>query len=337
MSPALAADALPRLIAERALQPSGDPALEAAVVRLVAAAGESLRALLFFGSRRTRAAHADAWSAYDVIVVVDGYLSFYSRARAAGLVAKRPSWLALLSRVLPPTQVSLRFPDADVRVKASVIDERVLVRETSPRRRDHFCIGRLFQPTTLLFARDEAARRSALACLASAVRETWAWSRPWLPERIDADAYGRSALHTSMRFELRPEPGGRAEQLWSAQRALQAPVFEALLLELAAAGELMPAGEAGRAGWSARRQVGRLERLRLELYFRLSMARATLRWFKHMLSFEGWLDYIVHKASRHTGETIQLSERERRYPLVFLWGRVFRHLAATRRRGGARR
>jgi len=72
------------------------------------------------------------------------------------------------------------------------------------------------------------------------------------------------------------------------------------------------------------------ERLRLRGYFAVSIARATARWFKHVASFEGWLDYIVRKASRHTGQSIELSARERRWPLVFLWGRVFRYL---RRKG----
>jgi hypothetical protein len=129
---------------------------------------------------------------------------------------------------------------------------------------------------------------------------------------------------------VRPEPPGRAAQLGAAQRELQTPVIEALLGELAAEGEL--AAVAGAPGtWSARRPVGWLERLRRKLYFRRSMARATVRWVKHVLSFEGWLDYIVQKASRHGGEELPLSERERRYPLLLLWGRVFRYLAKARK------
>jgi hypothetical protein len=61
------------------------------------------------------------------------------------------------------------------------------------------------------------------------------------------------------------------------------------------------------------------------------MARASVRWIKHVVSFEGWLDYIVQKASRHAGQELQLSERERRYPLLLLWGRVFRYLASARK------
>jgi hypothetical protein len=45
-----------------------------------------------------------------------------------------------------------------------------------------------------------------------------------------------------------------------------------------------------------------------------------------VVSFEGWLDYIVRKASRHAGQPIELTPRERRFPLLLLWGRVWRYL-----------
>jgi len=329
MSTALLAAPLARAVYERTLTPSDDAALDAAARRLVAAAGDSLRGLLFFGSRRTGAARADAWSAYDLFVVVERYRPFYAALAAARLTGKRPWLLALVSRLLPPTQCSLRFAAEGVHVKASVIEQKALTRETGPRRRDHFCIGRLFQPMRLLHARDEAARDAILSCLESSLRETWDWARPWLPSPFDAAGYGLSALSTSMRWELRPEPEGRAAELWAAQRELQVPVVEALLAELAAAGELVAALAPG--SWSARRPTGRFERLRRELYFRVSMARATVRWLKHVVSFEGWLDYIVQKASRHGGAELRLSERERRFPLLLLWGRAYRYLAKVRK------
>ncbi len=329
MSSALLAPALARAVFERTLTPCDDAALDAAVRRLVAAAGASLRGLLFFGSRRTGAARADAWSAYDLFVVVERYRPFYAALAAAGLTGKRTWLLALVSRVLPPTQCSLRFAPEGVHVKASVIEQKALTHETGPGRRDHFCIGRLFQPMRLLHARDAAARDAILACLESSLRETWDWARPWLKSPFDAAGYGLSALSTSMRWELRPEPAGRAAELWAAQRELQIPVLEALLAELAAAGELVVASAPG--SWSARRPTGRLERLRWELYFRVSMARATVRWLKHVVSFEGWLDYIVQKVSRHGGAELRLSERERRFPLLLLWGRAYRYLAKVRK------
>jgi hypothetical protein len=102
-------------------------------------------------------------------------------------------------------------------------------------------------------------------------------------------------------------------------------VLEALLGELEACGELAPVPGAARE-WAPTRPVGAGERLRRELYFRRSIVRSTSRWLKHTVTFEGWLDYIVRKASRHTGESIELTGRERRWPWIFLWGRLFAYL-----------
>jgi hypothetical protein len=324
-----------RAVAERALSASDDPALDAAVGRLVAVAGDTLVGLVFFGSRRTGAARRDAWSAYDVFVVVQGYRAFYEALRRGGLTGKSPALMAPVSGWLPPTQFSLRFEDLGVHVKAAVLRLDTYRRETSPGRRDHFCIGRLCQPTRLLHCRDEEARGHLLEGLVQGHRETWRWARPWLPPSFDAGAYGLSGLRTSMRWEVRPEPSGRAEALWEAQRPLQAPVFEALLHELAARGDLAPVPGAC-SQWAPLRPVGARERLRLELYFRRSIVRSTSRWLKHTVTFEGWLDYIVRKASRHTGEPIELTDRERRWPWVFLWGRLFAFFRAKNRKGSPR-
>ena len=326
------ASSLHEAVAQRALSAGEDASLAAAVSRLCAAAGDTLDALVFFGSRRTGAARADAWSAYDVFVVVSDYRSFYEAMARCGLSGKSPRPLAALSGWLPPTQYSIRFRAPDVHLKTAVIRTDTFHRETSSARTDHFCIGRLFQPSRLLHPRDATRCAPFVDDLVSAHRLTWEWVRPFLPPRFDAATYGATALGVSMSWEVRPEPAGRALALWEAQRAEQAPVFEALLGELAARGEVARAADG--TSWTPTRPVRFLEREGLKMYFRRSMARATVRWVKHMLSFEGWLDYIVRKASRHTGEEIELSEREQRWPWLFAWGRVIRYLRTKDGRGG---
>jgi hypothetical protein len=136
-----------------------------------------------------------------------------------------------------------------------------------------------------------------------------------------------------MRWKFGPS-AGRADA-WEAQRELQVPVFEALLGELEARREVTPVS--GRAGWfRPARPVRAIERLQLYTYSRRSIVRATSRWLKHTVTFEGWLDYIIRKASRHGGETIELTDRERRWPLVFLWGRAFRYLRTKNRKESPR-
>ncbi|HXB53651.1 MAG TPA: hypothetical protein VN461_02645 [Vicinamibacteria bacterium] len=305
-------------------------AAAAAAQVLAQAAGAELRGVVFFGSRRTEAG-ADPWSAYDFFVLTRAYRGFYSALRKAGKVKRSPAVLALLNALLPPSQVSLWLgtPDAPLHAKCSVLSFTAFLRETSRRRHDHFCIGRLFQPSEIVHAADEATAERILDGLVSAHEETYRWVRPWLPAQFDAEAYGRTLLRVSMAREIRPEPPGRADALWEVQRREQGPVYALLLETLAAGGELRPSGEAP-GTYQLVRPVSAAERLGIQAYFAWSLLRATARWGKHVFTFEGWLDYILRKARRHVGEEIVLSPRERRWPLLFLWPRFFRYL---RRRG----
>jgi hypothetical protein len=279
--------------------------------------------VVFFGSRRTSAERADPWSAHDFFVLVRSYPAAYAALRRSGKTGKGPRLMALLNVFLPPNQVSLRLGDPVIHAKCSVISLAAFLRETSSRRRDHFCIGRLFQPSQVLSAADPETSRSIVAALVSAHAETYRWVRPWLPERFDAEAYCRTALRVSLGREIRPEPEGRAEALWAAQREEQTVVYARLLEELAARGELRPVDP---GTFALVRPVTAGERLRLEAYFAWSLVRATARWLKHMLTFENWLDYILRKVARHTGEEMVLTPRERRMPLLFLWPRLLRFL-----------
>ena len=319
-------------VARAALRPRAIPLLPrpeaAAALALDALCPGSVVGVLFFGSQRTRA-NPDHFSAYDFVVVIEAYLPFYRALHAATRVRRGSVLLAALNTVLTPNQISLRLPDgrgAQLHAKCSIFTLDHLRRETSPRRRDHFTIGRLFQPVEVLWARDDAAREALLDALASACALTYTWSRPWLGPSFEVEDYLRTLLRVSMGREIRPEPTGqRTFALHEAQREEQIPVYRALLEGLREDGDLLAAGEDERS-YALARAVGFAERFRLTAYFRLSLVRATLRWFKYMLTFDDWLDYLLRKVRRHTGQDIQISARERKHPLVFLWPKVFHYL-----------
>jgi hypothetical protein len=147
--------------------------------------------------------------------------------------------------------------------------------------------------------------------------------RPWLPERFDVGTFCRTFLRVSYSAEIRPEPEGRAEALWEAQRDYLSAVYGVLLRELQAAGELVLLAP---DTYGLARAAGTTERLRLSAYFWRSKIRATLRWAKYVVTFDDWLEFILRKAARHSGQAFDLTPRERRFPLIFLWPRVFRYL-----------
>jgi hypothetical protein len=310
----------------RALAPPLRPEREAARA-LSALAPESVSGVVFFGSQRTKAS-PDQHSAWDFFVVVDAYRPFYDALGRASRVRRPPSLLAALNARLPPSQISLRLPDGrggELHSKCTIMSLAHLKRETSSHRCDHFTMGRLFQPAEVLFARDDAAAGALLEALAASAAGTFTWGRPFLPARFDTETYLRTLLRMSMTREIRPEPTERrADALHEAQRDEQVPVYAALLEGLARDGEVV--AEGAPIVFTLARPVGLLERFRVGLYFRVSMVRATLRWFKYILTFDDWLDYIARKAERHTGQKIELTPRERAHPLLFLWPRLLRYL-----------
>jgi hypothetical protein len=318
-------ETLRRAVAARVRPAAGRPEVEAVARAVVDAGGTAVRSVVFFGSRKTKA-RPDAYSAYDLFVVLSAYTPFYRSLREKGRLRHRPAVGAALNAWLPPNQVSIPVTLEDgtrVLAKCAVVGEAALRRGTSPARKDHFIAGRLFQPTELLYAAGPEAEEAVLGALVSAHALTYEWVRPWLPPRFAVADYCRALLRVSYAGEIRPEPEGRAEALWRAQEDYLRPVYT-LLLEALREDGLLRELEPG--VFALARPATGGERFRARLYFQRSLVRATARWAKYVVTFEDWLEFLLRKARRHSGQQIELTERERRLPLIFLWPRVIGYL-----------
>jgi len=267
-------------------------------------------------------------SAYDLMLVCEKPREFYGAMGRAGFLHRSPRLLALVDDWLPPTQIRLA-QGAGV-VKASVLSAAALERATSPARKDQFVAGRLFQDVHVVWARSAESVSLVEGAIASARRITLDWVTPDLPDRFDASTYVRQLFRTSFRFEVRPETPGRADALFEAQAERLVGPFERVLEDLAAGGRLRTE-EPG--VFSLPAPPAQNELFRRRLFLQWSRVRATARWPKHAVTFDGWLDYIVRKAERHSGETIVLTPLERRFPFILLWPRVFKFLARQRGKG----
>jgi 1-acyl-sn-glycerol-3-phosphate acyltransferase len=148
--PGLVPPAVAEAVRARSLSAGAHEGTRAAQA-LAEAAGGEVDAVVFFGSRKT-GARPDPHSAVDFFVVVRDEKRFYRALRAAGLIGRRPGLLAALGRVLPPTSISLLLPgrEGSVRSKSAVVSRRAFERDTSQARRDHFTLGRLFQPAEVV-------------------------------------------------------------------------------------------------------------------------------------------------------------------------------------------
>jgi hypothetical protein len=307
-------------------QPVGPEAIRLAQ-HLVRAFGPATVALLHYGSHTQREG-AGPDSAWDFFVIVDDYRPAY-HALAASLPRRFPARRgAFLNRILPPNVLSVTDPSDGRLAKCCVLTVHDLARACSPGPADHFVRARLFQQSHLVWARDQAAHDQASDAIDSARWETFRWGRPFLPARFDARGYGHTLLAVSYAAEIRPEGAQHVDVLLDAQGATLMPLFETLLAHLAARGELTSVGH----GYRVTHPAGPLTRGFARVWFGWSKLRATLRWLKYVALYDDWLEYVLRKVERRSGVVLELTERERRWPLIFLWPKALRFI--TRRHGG---
>jgi hypothetical protein len=315
-------DGMREAIFSRSVPRDRSPVVAAAVSAIVNQGGPTVRAILFFGSRKSQAG-PDSHSPWDFMVLVDDYRDFYLSLEKAGALHRSPALLWRLNRILPPSVIALRGEMAGLNLKCPVFSMRDFARQTSISRHDHFLLGRLFQPVEIVYANGVAAMDDVVDGLVRASLLTFAWGRSWLHGRFDAATYCKTLLRISYGAEIRPEPSSRIMTVWQAQGESQLPVYSKLLAGLRLLGEL---DEPEPGIYSLLQPVTWGKRVRNLCYFRWSLVRSTMRWWKHVITFQGWLDFIVYKARRHSGQNIVLTPRERRFPLILLWPRVIRYL-----------
>lgn len=306
------------------------PATAFLTEQLASIFGATALALLHYGSRaQGRVVRPD--SAFDFFIVVTNYPEAYRAATFALGPRCRPRLAVVLARLLPPNAMSVRRsgPFGEQEAKCLIISERDFQRECSARARDHFVQARMAQRVLLTWARDLASAAAVLRCVRQARDRTFDWARVFLPPSFDLPGYGRTLIDVSFAHEIRAEAKGHGEVLFSAQRSLLSGIYEPLLARLAERGVLERHGD----HYRQRRPPSAVTRVLVRSYFHRSKLRTTLRLLKHPFLYDNWLEYITRKIDRSTGQRIELTERERRRPLIFIWPRVVRYVRSRPQRG----
>lgn len=325
--------------------PLADPALRAALTadldavptprtarlaaHLARAFGPTTRAIIHYGSHAQRS-DARPESAHDFFIIVERYADAYRSLAASGGTTVRPRLAALLNHVLPPNVVAVTERDVEppLHAKCAILSVDDLRRACSRRARDHFTQGRLFQQVQLVWTSDPAARAVVVGALLEARARTFEWGRPYLPAGFDAETYCRVLLDTSYAAEIRPEGRERVVALIGAQRETVVRMYDALLQHLAAKRIVAKHGKV----YTDLHPPGRWAKFRAAMYFRRSKRRATARWLKYIVLYDDWLDYILLKVARRSGVSVELTARERRWPLIFLWPKAIRYLRSRPQR-----
>ncbi len=304
------------------VSPPDDPGLRETVEALVRVGGEAVGTVILYGSR-VQASAPNRWSAYDFLLVTDSYSRFFEKLVRAGKHS-RPAWvLTALSHILPPNVISFSMGGKDQPpAKCAVVTLKHLRRSLRALSPDHFLKGRVVQKLALVWSRGPSEEGEVVAAVRGAREGIVKWVRPFLPGPFDLDVFAKTMLRVSYRGEIRPESPKRVHQVFEAQKdTLQGIASEALQ---AAEGRGEVRVEDGFYRWT--RKPGKSLWVFYTGYFLHSKVRATARWFKYIVTFDDWLDYIIRKIERRAGFEVEVSERERRWPLIFLWPKVFRVL-----------
>jgi hypothetical protein len=290
--------------------PAGAQALAHA---LLARHGDAVQAILLYGSCYRRGDDRDGL--VDLYLLVDGYRSIHG----AGLAA-------VANRVLPPSVyfLAVSLGERVLRAKYAVLSLDDLERRTGRGAFHPYFWGRFAQPTTLLYARTEAVAGRVTEAIARAVTTFVARVVPTLPREFDARMLWRRGLLLSYRAELRAERPEGVHALYAAAPARYERVTRAALARAAVAATIVEAADGpryrvelsvwtrlgGRLGWAGRRALGKV--------------LSVLRLAKGLSTFEGGPDYILWKIHRHSGVSVDVPPRARRYPLLAAWAIAWR-------------
>lgn len=301
---------LEQIVRRKLLEPVPGAERFADDVRKNSAHSHEPEAILLYGSTLSAATRSST-SIHDVYAVVENLRAFHRRRLQA-----------VLNVILPPNVYFRTFHHEGLthRYKLCVISTADLKHETSERAGDLHHLGRFSKHMSVIAYRDEASLRRVVNCCISALRVMSSFALVRLGQRFTLDDFALALLGLSYVAETRVTEAGKVAAIFHGEHEYYGQVFHCLLSELGLTHDggawLQP-----RASLAQKRQLERL--------LARSRRRERLRWPKYIFTFDNWLDYLLDKLERHHGIRLELTERQRRWPLIFAWGKYFE----LRRRG----
>ena len=127
---------------------------------------------------------------------------------------------------------------------------------------------------------------------------------PLLPPDFTSKAFWLLALSLTYSSELRTESAGRSEIIYSQEEVFYNEVTSICKQELVQPNSRSAIQWLCKVSWMVRSVFGKF----------LSVVRL----LKATLTFTNGIDYIAWKIERHTGESVIVSKRLRKYPWIFL-------------------
>lgn len=265
----------------------------------------SVTAVLFYGSCLHQPSSSDSLA--DFYIIVSSYKDFW----------KGKKWLQIAGKLLPPNVFyrELELSEGKVRCKYAVLSMADF--EAGCTTWFHtYVFGRFAQPVALMHC-DQANTERIIHALSRATERFLDTGLSLMTAPFDSLAPWREALIRSYSCELRPERAERIDVLIGQARDYFQNTAEAYLRAL----NLEPMPDGRWCPHTASDVWSRTRWMRRKIW---GKCLSLLRLMKAFFTFENGIDYIIYKLERHTNEDIQVPDRVRKWPLIFLWELFFR-------------
>ena len=218
-------------------------------------------------------------------------IDFYVLTQGNEGVSKSAISRALCNLVPPNVYYAEHSIDGKTyRAKYAVLPLELLASRLKGETANPYFWARFAQPTRLVWTADDLARTRVIQLLTRAM-ETAQSHAALLAPGADAATQWTMLFENTYPTELRPEDPARAKLIVDMQRAH----FETIAT-------LAPSTSISTKPWSTRRWQGKL----------LSVARL----LKAAFTFHGGADYAAWKIERHSGVKIEVTDWQRRHPVL---------------------
>ncbi len=285
------------------------PAVTQLAAQLAQRANGEAAAVLFYGSNLRDAR-------------LDGVLDFYV------LLDRVSAWpgprlASLANRLLPPNvgYIEATVDGQALRAKYALISVSQFRCGVSPAAIDTTLWARFSQPSCCAWARSEADREAVTDAVLQAVVTAARWAAELGPAHGDALLFWRTLFAKTYAAELRVEKGDRGDDLVARDAERYARLLPQAWRAAGIAFEATPAGQlAPQLSPATRAEASRRWAVRRRLGKPLNIARL----LKAAFTFDGATDYAMWKVERHSGVRPEVTDWQRRHPLLAAPGLYWR-------------
>ncbi len=306
------------LVAKELEQKASGPAM--ALSDAIRRERSDVASVLFYGSCLRNETNEGV---FDFYVLVGRYRATYDSLA-----------LAIGNALLPPNVFYIEIDSewGRLRAKYAVLSLAHFEREVSPSCIHPYIWARFSQPALMVYARDQHARDVATRCAAQAILTLIQRLGVFVPARGGRQQFSLAALwqesyRRTYGAERRTESLEHVRGVYDSNVERYDSAATLALVHLQTQGwfdrvEARGEGNCYEVEMSSTRLAW--NRVRWQLSRPIARLLAVMRLLKTAFTFGDWVPYAVWKLERHSGETIELSERQRRHPLIFGWPVIWR-------------